>query len=49
MAGTPSSDASIAAATVPEYVTSSARFGPWLIPESMSAGRRSFSRWLMPM
>jgi hypothetical protein len=45
----PSSEASMAAATVPEYVTSSARFGPWLMPETMRAGLRSFMRWFTAM
>ena len=47
MAGTPRMAPSIAAATVPEYMTSSARFAPWLMPETMRAGRSSFRRWLI--
>src|SRR4051794_2498403 len=40
IAGTPSTMPSNAAATVPEYETSSPRFEPWLIPETMSSGEK---------
>src|SRR5262249_57448103 len=36
--GRPSNVPSIAAETVPEYVTSSPRFEPWLMPETTSTG-----------
>src|SRR5262245_43258364 len=39
-AGTPSSAPSRAPATVPEYVTSSPRFQPLLMPETTMSGRR---------
>src|SRR5258707_15617478 len=47
IAGTPNSEASIAAATGPEQLTSSARFGPWLIPDTINAGRPSFIKRLI--
>src|SRR5690349_1927498 len=47
MAGTSSSVASIAAATVPEYVTSSPRLAPALMPDSISVGRLSRMSTLM--
>src|SRR5207247_1656682 len=37
--GTPSSVPSMAADTVPEYVTSSPRLEPWLMPDTTSTGR----------
>jgi len=38
-AGIPSTIPSSAAATVPEYVMSSPRLAPWLMPETISSGR----------
>src|SRR5215213_1998859 len=40
-AGIPSMIPSSAAATVPEYVMSSPRFAPWLIPDTISSGGAS--------
>ncbi len=45
MAGMPRRVASMAAATVPEWVISSARFAPLLTPESIRSGGRSLSKW----
>ena len=44
----PISAPSKAAETVPEYVTSSPRLSPRLMPEKRSCGRASFSRWRTP-
>ena len=48
-AGRPRKRPSMAAATVPEYKTSSPRLGPWLIPETTISGSSSNSpvtaRW----
>jgi hypothetical protein len=41
--GTPSVTASIAAATVPEYSTSSPMLGPWFTPENTKSGRSGMS------
>src|ERR671915_1506347 len=41
IAGSPSMIPSKAAATVPEYVMSSPRLAPWLIPDTISSGSRS--------
>src|ERR671915_1306340 len=41
IAGSPSMIPSKAAATVPEYVMSSPRFAPWLIPDTISSGSSS--------
>src|SRR4030095_10892063 len=46
--GMPISVPSNAAETVPEYVTSSPRFRPRLMPEKSSFGRSSFSRCRTP-
>src|SRR3954469_14420150 len=43
MPGTPKVTASIAAATVPEYRTSSPMLGPWLTPENTKSGRSGMS------
>ena len=40
MPGSPSTIASSAAATVPEYVMSSPRLEPWLIPETTSSASK---------
>ena len=43
MPGTPMTIPSMAPATVPEYVMSSPRFSPWLIPETTMSGSKSMS------
>ena len=43
IAGIPRTTPSSAAATVPEYVMSSPRFVPWLMPETISSGCDSVS------
>ena len=49
IACTPRSAPSIAAATVPEYVTSLPRFGPWFTPEMTMSSRAPRSTRFIPM
>jgi hypothetical protein len=44
MPGTPRTSASSAAATVPEYVMSSPRFEPWLMPETTRSASKPSTR-----
>src|SRR4051794_6942656 len=47
--GTPSVTASMAAATVPEYRTSSPMLGPWFTPENTKSGRSGISACMASM